>query len=127
MDQNRRDIEQLRARGVVALYRDAVNPVMLEHSNINQARILILAKDDPAGTRQIIDEARSRNPDISIVAQAASEAERAIRRELNVQDVVLGEREVAAEMLRYTLHRFGVSGPELQSVVQGLRQEAAET
>ena len=41
-------------------------------------------------------------------------------------DVVLGERELAAEMARYTLHRLGVGGTELQALVQGLRLHGAD-
>ena len=46
-------------------------------------------------------------------------------REHRVDEVVLGERELAAEMARYTLHRLGIGGAELQAVVQGLRRHGA--
>jgi hypothetical protein len=59
------------------------------------------------------------------VARTESQAERAFLLDLEVDDVVLGEREVAAEMVRYGLHRFGVGGAELQAIVQGLRQRGA--
>jgi hypothetical protein len=43
-------------------------------------------------------------------------------REHGVNEVVLGERELAVELSRYTLHRFGIGGAELQAIIQGLRQ-----
>ena len=127
IDQNRRAIEELRSRGIAALYGDAANPVVLQHADVAQARVLIAAINDPPLTRLIVDQTRRLNPRISIVARTSSEPERLYLLEHHVDDVVLAEREVAAEMARYTLHRFGVSGPELQAIVQGLRQSGAET
>jgi hypothetical protein len=41
-----------------------------------------------------------------------------------VDDAVLGEVELAAEMVRFALHRFGVGGTELQAIVHGIRRRA---
>jgi CPA2 family monovalent cation:H+ antiporter-2 len=126
IDQNRREIEELRGRGISALYGDAGNPLFLEHADITNARILIIALADAPVTRHIVKEARRMNPRLAIVARAQSEGEHAYLLEHDVNDVVLAEREVAAEMARYALYRFGISGAELQSIVQGLRQRGAE-
>ena len=126
IDQDRRQIEELRGRGVTALYGDPGNPVFLEHAGVAQASVVVVTVADPPVTRHIVEEARRRNPRVDIVARAQSQAEWTYLREHEVDDVVLGEREVAAEMTRYTLHRFGVVGAELQAVVQGVRQREAE-
>jgi CPA2 family monovalent cation:H+ antiporter-2 len=126
IDQNRHAVEDLRRRGVTALYGDCANPTVLEHAGVPQARMLVAAINDPPLTRLIVDQARRLNPRITIVARTSSEPERRYLVEHQVDDVVLAEREVAAEMARYTLHRFGVSGPELLAIVQGLRQSGAE-
>jgi CPA2 family monovalent cation:H+ antiporter-2 len=126
IDQDRRQVEELRKRGVVALYGDAANPVFLEHANVAQASVVVIALEDPPVARRIIEQARKLNPRVRIVARTRSEAERTYLIEREVDDVVLGNREVAAEMTRYTLHRLGLSGPELQYIVQRLRQRGAE-
>ncbi len=126
IDQNRRQVEELRRRGASAIYGDAANPVFLEHAGIAQARVLVVAIVDAPVTRHIVEQARRLNSRLSIVVRTHSESEREFLLEHEVDDVVLGEREVAAEMARYTLHRFGVSGPELRAMVQGLRQRGAE-
>jgi CPA2 family monovalent cation:H+ antiporter-2 len=127
IDQNRRDVEELRQRGVASLYGNPANPELLKHAQVVAARVLVIALTDPPVTRLIAEHARRLNAKIRIVAETQSESERTFLLEHEVDDVVLGEREVAAEMARYTLHRFGVTGPELQVVVQGLRQRGAET
>jgi CPA2 family monovalent cation:H+ antiporter-2 len=122
IDQDRRHVEELHRRGVVALYGDAANPVLLQHAGIDRARVLVIAISDPHATRHIVEHARQVNPRVGIVARTHGETEWAYLREHGVDEVVLGERELAVEMCRYTLHRFGVSGAELQAMVQGLRQ-----
>jgi monovalent cation:H+ antiporter-2, CPA2 family len=122
IEQNRRLVAEVRRGGVVALYGDAANPVLLQHAHVESARVLILAISDPLAIRHVVDRARRMNPQLSIVARTHSEAEWAYLREHGVDEVVLGERELAVEMSRYTLHRFGISGAELQAIVQGLRQ-----
>jgi CPA2 family monovalent cation:H+ antiporter-2 len=125
IEQDRRLVEDLRCRGITALHGDAVMPIFLEHAHAGTARLLIVAFDDPLLTRHIVEQARQLNPRLSIVARTHSEAEWQYLREHKVDEVVLGERELAAEMARYTLHRLGIGGAELQAVVQGLRRHGA--
>lgn len=125
IDQNRRQVEELRYRGVLAIYGDAGNPLFLEHAALAHARVLVIAFNDPLVTPHIVAQARRLNPQVRIVARAQTDVERATLIKHEVDDVVLGDLEVAAEIARYTLHRFGVTGAELQSVIQGLRSSSA--
>jgi len=127
IEQDRRVVEHLRCRGVPALHGDAANPLFLKHAHVEHARVLVLAFDDPPVTRHIVEQTRGLSPRLSIVARTHSESEWHYLREHAVDEVVLGERELAAEMARYTLHRLGVGGTELQAVVHGLRVRGAES
>ena len=88
--------------------------------------MLFVTVTDAPTTRRIVQEARRLNPRLNIVVRTHSEEERGVLLDLEVDDVVLGEREVAAEMARYGLRRFGLAGAELQTIVQGLRLRGAE-
>jgi voltage-gated potassium channel Kch len=59
-----------------------------------------------------------------IIARAGSPAERVVLEQAGVGEVVVAQTEVALEMARFTLSRLGVSGPETQAIVQGLRRRA---
>jgi CPA2 family monovalent cation:H+ antiporter-2 len=126
IDQDRREVEELRRRGVAALYGDASNPLLLEHANIAHASVLVVAISDPPASRYIVEQARRLSERVRIVVRTTSEAERAYLVGRHVDDAVLADREVAAEMARYTLQRLGVVGPELQLLVQGLRHRATD-
>jgi CPA2 family monovalent cation:H+ antiporter-2 len=118
---DRQRVEALRQRGVPALYGDAANVLLLERVNLASARILLIAIPDPLATRQIVAFARQMSPRLPIIARTHSEGEWAYLRDGQVSEAVLGERELALEMARYALRRFGVSAPEVQAIVRGLR------
>ncbi len=121
IDHDRRTVEDLRERNVTAVYGDAAIPTTLDLAGIGQARVLVIAVRDPASARFIVGHARGTNARLAIVARTHSEAEWEFLRTHGVDEVVLGERELAVEMSRYTLHRFGVAGAELNALIQGMR------
>src|SRR5262249_6534426 len=125
LDQNRRLVEGLRRRGVVALYGDAGSPELLAHAHLAHARILVVALPDPLATRQIVDYARQANPALAIIARTHSEHEWRYLRD-RVSEVVLGEREAAIEMARATMQRFGVGEAEIEAAVGELREQEQE-
>lgn len=129
IEEDPRIVRQLRAQGVPAFLGNAANPVILERVNLKRARVLVVAIPDPVAVRQIVDYARSVNPNLDIVVRTHSETERAFLQRRGVNEAVMGEQELALEMTRHTLHRFGVSGLEVQAIIRGLRErgEALET
>jgi CPA2 family monovalent cation:H+ antiporter-2 len=121
IEQNRRTVEALRARGVPALYGDAGNAAVLAHAGMETARVLVVAVPDAATVRQVAEHARGANPRLPVVVRTHSAGERDHLREAGVAAAVLGEQELALELTRYTLHRFGVSANEVRAILGGLR------
>ena len=121
--QDRREVESLREDGVPALYGDASNPELLEQAGIHEARTIIVAISDPHATRLIVERARAANERISLVVRTHSDAEVSHLQTVsgNVQ-AVHGGRELAVQMTRYALRRFGVSATEAEAIAQGLRR-----
>jgi CPA2 family monovalent cation:H+ antiporter-2 len=117
-------VEELRRRGVVALYGDAGNPLLLEHLNLADAQVLIVAIPDPPAARHVIEHARRTNPGLDIVARTHSLSEADFLLRGGADEAVVGELELGLEMTRHTLRRFGVSAMETLAIVQGLRQRA---
>jgi monovalent cation:H+ antiporter-2, CPA2 family len=123
---DRRHIEELRARGIPAIYGDAGRPELLEHAGVRLARMFIVAIGDGHATRLAVERARAANPTIDLIVRTHSDAEAARLRGIggSVQ-AIHAERELAVQMARYSLRRFGVSGPEAEAIVQGLRGRGA--
>ncbi len=126
VDNDLRVVQQARAQGVLALLGEADNPVLLEQVRLERARALVVAIPDPLSTRLLVDYALRINPQLEIVARALNAAERTVLASQGVTETVVGELELAFEMTRFTLRRFGVSTLEAQAVVQRMRLRYGE-
>ena len=124
--QDRDEVDALRRRGQIALYGDAANPELLEQAHVDHARLVIVATSDAHETRLIVERARQLRPDVDFVVRTHSDDEAAHLRGLSSKvQAVHGERELAVQMARYALRRFGVSAQESEAIAQGLRGRAA--
>lgn len=114
-------MRRLRDQGVHALLGNADNYALLDRVHLEHARVLVVAIPDALTARRIIDRARQINPRLSIVVRSHDRAESERLAALGVNETVIGELELALEMTRFTLRRFGVGSLETQAIVQGLR------
>ncbi|HEV8281807.1 MAG TPA: cation:proton antiporter [Candidatus Limnocylindrales bacterium] len=120
--QQRDEVDRLRAGGVTAIYGDAANPVVLEMAGIASARLVVVATSDPHETRLIVERVRELNAGVDLVVRTHSDTEAAHLRSLGGKvQAVHGERELAVQMARYALRRFGISATEAEAIAQGLR------
>lgn len=122
---DRHETARLRERGIPTLYGDAANLRLLHHAHIGEARMVIVAIRDEHSTRLIVERARELAPRIPVVVRTHNEHERDLFLDMggDIQPI-LGELEVAVQMTRYVLTRFGVSMREAEAVAQGLRGPA---
>jgi K+:H+ antiporter len=120
--QQRDEVDRLRKRDVTAIYGDAANPEVLGMAGIASARLVVVATSDPTETRLIVERVREQNAGIDIVVRTHSDTEAAHLRSLGGKvQAVHGERELAVQMARYALRRFGISATEAEAIAQGLR------
>jgi CPA2 family monovalent cation:H+ antiporter-2 len=93
-------VETLTARGVEVIAGNAADPQVLAAANPAAARRLFVAVPDAFEAGSLVEEARRANPDLPIIARAHSEAEERHLTRLGASSTILGERELALEMLR---------------------------
>ena len=122
IEEDRRIVEDLRAEGVHALYGDVADERLLAAAGIDRARVLVFAAYDPPAAEFAVEHARKVNPRIEIVARAETHEEALRLRDRGASQTVEGERELAVQLARYTLRRFGVSAAEVEAIAQGLRR-----
>jgi monovalent cation:H+ antiporter-2, CPA2 family len=121
VEQDRRRVDELRERGVAAVYGDAARPGVLDMARIDRARLLVLAMPESFQTRQVIALARNLHPNIDIAVRAHSEAELAELERERVGVAIMGERELAFALLRHVLRGAGIPDQDAQLRVQELR------
>lgn len=105
-EQNREIVESLRSKGIPAVSGDAADPAVLIQAHIADAAMLVVATPDPINVRQMIDTARTLNPDIEIVLRTHSESESEMLRKANLGTVFFGEEELARGMAGHVVQRF---------------------
>ncbi|MGC1173552.1 YbaL family putative K(+) efflux transporter [Polaromonas sp.] len=109
VEQNREVVERLRTQGLMAVSGDAAEPVVLAQAHIANARMLVVATPDTLNVRQMINTARTLNPEIEIVVRTHNEAEAKLLESENAGKIFLGEEELAQSMTRHVLERSAVA------------------
>jgi CPA2 family monovalent cation:H+ antiporter-2 len=122
IEEHRRTVESLRERGVQALYGDIADASLLEHAGLRRAKVLVFAAYDPPAAEFAVEHAHRVNPRIEIVARVETPEEARRLLDRGASQTVEGERELAVQMARYTLRRFGVTSREVEIITQGLRR-----
>jgi len=114
-------VADLRERGVAVLQGSTSNPVLLERAGLAEARVLIVAIPDSVSARRIVEIAREINPEIDIVVRTHSLTERQFFEENGANEAVVGELELALEMSRHTLRRFGMGDAPVELLLRKVR------
>ena len=90
----------LTARGIEAASGNAADPEVIAAANLGAARCLLVAITDAFEGGQAVEQARTINPSLPIIARAHSEAETLHLKKHGASVVVMGEHEIAKAMLK---------------------------
>jgi CPA2 family monovalent cation:H+ antiporter-2 len=121
VEENRRRVEELRARNVPAVYGDATAAGVLEAARVDRARLLVVATPQGFQTRRVIELARQANPRIDTAVRTHNVGELAHLERQGVGVAIMGERELALGLMYYSLKSLGVSDEKASLVVQRAR------
>lgn len=123
IDSDPRVIDSLRSQRVACIYGDASNPEILSQAGLAKAKVLVITLPDPIAAELTVRNALRTNPKLDVVARVHLDSEAEKLRALGVAELVRPEFEAGLEIVRHTLHRFGLSSPEVQFIVNTLREE----
>jgi len=123
IDLDSRRLESLRAEGIPCIYGDAANPDILAQAQLERARVMVIVYPDPIAAKLAVANARRINPRLDIVARVHREEDSERLRELGAAEMVRPEVETGLEIIRHTLHRFGLTTQEIQYIVNTLREK----
>ncbi len=116
-------IEDLRRQGHPCIYGDASNPYVLSLADLDRARVLVLTIPDPMVVETAMYNALRINPRLDVVARTRGGARLTKAGTHGFLEIIEPEFEAGLEIMRHTLHRFGVSSPEIQYMINALRIE----
>ena len=99
-------VKELRTTGVEVITGNAAAPEAVRATNLGQARWLFVAVPNAFEAGQIIEQARTINPSLPIIARAHSDAEVDYLQTLGANVTIMGEREIADAMVQHALLRM---------------------
>ena len=114
-------VRELRDRHVPVIFGDAGNPVVLEHARLDRAVLLAVLVPDPRTAELVTRRARAMHPRLDIVARAADAEQVQRLQRAGASEVVQPEFEAGVQVIRHAMRRYGIGGPELNSLAEGRR------
>jgi len=121
IEMNPETVRQEREKGKPIFFGDATQEEILRHANIGEARIVVVAINDPTAVRRITSLARRLNPKVHIIVRTRYVNELQPLFELGADDVVPEEFETSVEIFTLVLKKYLVSKEEIERLTSEVR------
>ncbi len=118
LDNDMTTIETMRKFGVKGFFGDPARPELLEAAGLSEAQVIVIAVDDGDTATRIVRYARSRRPDIHIVARARDRVHVYELYQAGANDIVRETFDSSIRAGRYVLENMGFSEYEAAKVSQ---------
>lgn len=121
IEMNSRLAQTAREASFPVLVGDAARHAILDHAGLNTARAMVIAINDQDATRRIVAQARSRRPDLYVLARTRyiSELEHLYR--LGAHQVIPEEFETSIEIFAHVLKHFGIPDNVIEAQITMIR------
>ena len=110
-------------KGQHIFFGDASKPEVLEHSQIDKARGIVIAISDAASSRRVAALARQMNPSIHIIVRTRYLLEVEPLFKLGVNEVIPEEFETSVEILSRVLRNYMVPLAEIERCISEVRSD----
>ncbi|NMC09900.1 MAG: potassium transporter KefB [Methanothrix sp.] len=107
-------------------YGDATQENVLQHVNVREARVMVIAISDPEATRRIVEVARRLNFGLFIIARTRYLDEMLPLHNLGANEVIPEEYETSVEIFSRVLKQYDVPRDEIESFIQEVRSDGYE-
>ena len=121
IDLNPDTVARERGRGEPIFFGDATNASILMHARIAEARILVVAINDPISVRAITGLAREMNPGLFIITRTRFESEVEPLKKIGADEVVPEEFETSVEIFTRVLRKYLIPREQIEALVREVR------
>ncbi len=126
IEMNPETVRSEQARGEAIYYGDATQEAVLQHAYIKDARIVVVAINDPTATRRITEIARRLNPQVYLIARTRYLQEMRPLYELGADEVIPEEFETSVEIFSRVLAKYLIARDEIERFVAEVRSDGYE-
>ncbi len=117
-------IALLNQKNIPALYGDASNSEVITRAHLNRASILVTTVPEETTNIMVVTAARDMNPDLTIIARAASEEGIGKLSKLGANHIVHPELEGGLELVHHTLLSLGYPLQEVHQYAEAVRHDS---
>ncbi len=126
IEMNPETVRREQAQGEPIYYGDSTQEVVLRHANIKDARVVVIAINDPASTRRITEIIRRLNPKIHLIVRSRYLQEMGPLYELGANEVIPEEFETSVEIFTRVLARYLIPRDEIEALAAEIRSDGYE-
>lgn len=121
IETNPETVRSEKAKGEPIFYGDAAHEAVLAQTNLKQARIVVVAINDPTATRRITGLVRKLNPKVYIIVRTRFLQEMKPLHGLGADEVIPEEFETSVEIFTRVLAKYLVPKNEIAQFVGEIR------
>ena len=126
IEMNPETVRNEQAHGEPIYYGDSTQEVVLQHANIKDARIAVIAINDSTATRGITEIIRRINPKVHLIVRTRYLQEMKPLYQLGANQVIPEEFETSVEIFARVLAKYLISRDEIERLVAEVRSDGYE-
>ena len=126
IEMNPDTVRDERKNGEPICYGDASQASVFRHADIQDAKIVVVAINDPAATRGITETARTLNPRVYLIVRTRYFQEMAALYDLGADEVIPEEFETSVEIFSRVLTKYLVPHDTIEKFVTEVRSDGYE-
>ena len=116
LDHNLEAIDTMRRFGIKGFFGDPTRPDLLHAAGLDEARVLVVAMDDKEAAIQLVKYARSKRPDLRIVARAHDRVHSYQLYQAGADNIVREMFDSSLRAGRYVLENMGLTDIEASKI-----------
>ncbi len=126
IEMNPETVRSEQAKGEPIHYGDASRETTLERANIQAARIVVVAINDPTATRRITEVIRRLNPKVHLIVRTRYLQEMKPLYKLGANEVIPEEFETSVEIFTRVLMKYLIPRDEIERLIAEIRSDGYE-
>ncbi|MBW2649766.1 MAG: cation:proton antiporter [Deltaproteobacteria bacterium] len=126
IEMNPETVRSEQAQGEPIYYGDSTQEAVLRQANIKDARIVVIAINDPPSTRRITGITRRLNPKVHLIVRTRYIQEMEPLYELGANEVIPEEFETSVEIFTRVLAKYLIPREQIEGLVAEARSDGYE-
>jgi CPA2 family monovalent cation:H+ antiporter-2 len=126
IEMNPETVKSKQAQGETIYYGDATQKTVLQHANIEDARIVVIAINDPEATRSVAKLIRNLNQRVHLIVRVRYFQEMKSLYETGANEVIPEEFETSVEIFTRVLAKYLIPKDKIEKLVAEIRSDGYE-